>query len=80
MRVTKQVRDYISLATNELDQMGIEWTVEIDSRHSRLIYVVGGRTLVTGISNSPSDKRAALNLRTQVRIAVKQEMERQQCR
>ena len=80
MRVTKQVRDYISLATNELDQMGVEWTVEIDSRHSRLIYVVGGRTLVTGISNSPSDKRAALNLRTQVRIAVKQEMERQQCR
>jgi hypothetical protein len=80
MRVTKQVRDYISLATNELDQMGLEWTVEIDSRHSRLIYVVGGRTLVTGISNSPSDKRAALNLRTQVRIAVKQEMERQQCR
>jgi hypothetical protein len=80
MRVTKQVRDYISLATNELDQMGIEWTVEIDSRHSRLIYVVGGRTLVTGISNSPSDKRAALNLRTQVKIAVRQEMERQQCR
>jgi hypothetical protein len=80
MRVTKQVRDYISLATNELDQMGLEWTVEIDSRHSRLIYVVGGRTLVTGISNSPSDKRAALNLRTQVRIAVRQEMERQQCR
>ena len=80
MRVTKQVRDYISLATNELDQMGLEWTVEIDSRHSRLIYVVGGRTLVTGISNSPSDRRAALNLRTQVKIAVKQEMERQQCR
>jgi hypothetical protein len=80
MRVTKQVRDYISLATNELDQMGIEWTVEIDSRHSRLIYVVGGRTLVTGISNSPSDKRAALNLRTQVKIAVRQEMERQQCK
>jgi len=35
---------------------------------------------VTSLSNSPSDKRAALNLRTQVRIAVKQEMERQQCR
>jgi hypothetical protein len=80
MRITKQVREYISLATKELDELGLEWTVEIDSRHSRLIYVVGGRTLVTSLSNSPSDKRAALNLRTQVRIAVKQEMERQQCR
>jgi hypothetical protein len=80
MRVTKQVRDYISLATKELDELGLEWSIEIDSRHSRLIYVVGGKTLVTGISNSPSDRRAALNLRTQVKIAVKQEMERQQCR
>lgn len=72
MKITKQVREYISLAVKELEDMGIRWEIEIDKRHSRLIYYVNGRTIVTGIGNSPSDRRAALNLRSQVRNTVKQ--------
>jgi hypothetical protein len=72
MRITKQVREHISLATERLDEMGIPWTVEICSRHSKLIYWVDGKQMVAPVSNSSSDRRARLNFRSNVCKIVQQ--------
>lgn len=71
MKVTKQVRDYIGLAVKELDEAGIPWEVEAGGKHFRLVYFVGGREFGMTVSNSPSDKRSALNFRTQVRRTIR---------
>lgn len=72
MKITKQVREHISLATERLDEMGIPWTVEICSRHSKLIYWVNGKQLFSPVSNSSSDKRARFNFRSNVYKTVQQ--------
>lgn len=71
MRLTKQVRSYISLAVKELDEAGIAWEVEAGGKHFRLVYSVDGREFGAVISNSPSDRRSALNFRSQVRKTIK---------
>lgn len=73
MRMTKQVREHISLATQRLDDMGIPWTVEICSRHSKLIYWINGREFFSPVPNSSSDKRGRLNLRSNVCKIIQQQ-------
>lgn len=71
MRITKQVRDYIALAVKELDDAGISWEYEAGSKHHRLVYQVNGKPCVAIVSISPSDRRAALNFRSQVRKTIR---------
>lgn len=71
MRLTKHVRNYISFAVKGLDEAGIAWEVEAGGKHFRLVYSVDGREFGAVISNSPSDRRSALNFRSQVRKTIK---------
>jgi hypothetical protein len=63
--------DHISLAVKELDEAGIPWEVETGGKHSRLTYLVDGKEFGLTVSNSPSDKRSALNLRADVRRTIR---------
>lgn len=71
MKITKQVRDHIGLAVKALDEAGIPWELEAGGKHFRLVYFVGGREFGMTVSNSPSDVRSALNLRSQVRNSIR---------
>ena len=63
----RKIREYLEPTINELDSAGIPWEVETGSKHKRLLYNVGGRIFSATICGTPSDKRAALNLRSDVR-------------
>ena len=71
MKITKQVREHIALAVKELDESGRPWELEVGGKHNRLLYVVGGRTLVAILPTSPSDHRAALNFRSYIRKTIR---------
>lgn len=71
MKITKQVRDYVSLAVKELDEAGIPWEFEAGSKHHRLVYYVNGKPCVATVSISSSDRRAALNFRSQIRKTIR---------
>lgn len=72
VRVPRSIKDLIDMTTRELDEMGIPWELEFCGKHSRLIYTVRGKTIVTTISKSASDRRASLNLRSLVRSSIRQ--------
>ena len=65
--ITRKIREYLEPTIRELDAAGIAWDFESGGKHKRLLYKVGGRTFVSAICSTPSDKRAALNLRRDVR-------------
>jgi hypothetical protein len=71
VRISKQVRDYISLAIQELDAMGIPWEIEFGKRHHKMLYKVDGKVWTMAVSNSPSDKRSSLNFRSQVLNSIR---------
>jgi hypothetical protein len=71
MKLTKQVREHIALAIQDLDDAGIPWQIEFGRKHHKLLYVVDGKVLSMGVSGSPSDRRAALNFRKQVRNSIR---------
>lgn len=71
MKITKKVRNHISLAVKELDEAGIAWEVEAGGKHFRLVYSVNGREFGAIISNSPSDRRSNLNFRSDVRKTIR---------
>ena len=73
MRVPHRLREYISLTTNLLDDMKIEWSLDMAHKHPRLLYSVNGRPLMQVVSSSSSDKRAALNMRGDVLRAIRKE-------
>jgi len=73
MRVPHRLREYISLTTNLLDDMKIEWSLDMAHKHPRLLYSVNGKPLMQVVSSSSSDKRAALNMRGDVLRAIKKE-------
>lgn len=75
MRITKQVREHISLATQALEDHGIEYQIEISSRHSRLVYWINDKRFFATVSNSTSDNRARLNLRSDVMRTIRQQGE-----
>ena len=71
----KRMKDLISLAAKDLDDMKISWVVEVRRKHSRLIYSLAGERITTIISNTASDVRAAMNLRSNVRNEIKRRRE-----
>jgi len=71
MKIPKQVREYIALAVQDLDEAGIPWQVELGKRHHKLLYEIEGKVWTMTVSNSPSDKRSALNFRSQVRNSIR---------
>jgi hypothetical protein len=71
MKISKQVREYIALAVQDLDDAGIPWQIEFGKRHHKLLYEVDGKVWTMTVSNSPSDKRSALNFRSQVRNSIR---------
>jgi hypothetical protein len=71
MKIPKQVREYIALAVQDLDDAGIPWQVEFGKRHHKLLYEVEGKVWMMTVSNSPSDRRSALNFRSQVRNSIR---------
>jgi hypothetical protein len=71
MRISKQVREYIALAVQDLDDAGIPWEIEFGKRHHKLLYEIEGKVWTMTVSASPSDKRSALNFRSQVRNSIK---------
>ena len=73
MRVPHRLREYISLTTNLLDDMKIEWSLDVAHKHPRLLYSVNGKPLMQVVSASSSDRRAALNMRGDVLRAIRKE-------
>ena len=71
MKLTKKIRDHMALATQELDAAGIAWEIEICKRHKRLVYEIDGKVMFATVSNSPSDKRSSLNLKSDVRNSIR---------
>jgi hypothetical protein len=71
MKITKQVREYIALAVQDLDDAGIPWQIELGRKHHKLLYEVDGKGWTMTVSGSPSDRRAALNFRKQVRNSIR---------
>lgn len=73
MRVPHRLREYISLTTNLLDDMKIEWSLDVAHKHPRLLYSVNGKPFMQVVSASSSDKRAALNMRGDVLRTIRKE-------
>jgi len=72
MKITKQVREYISLTAQALEDHGIEWQIEISSKHSKLLYWINDQRFFATLSNSTSDNRARLNLKSDVMRTIRQ--------
>jgi hypothetical protein len=73
MRVPHRLREYISLTTNLLDDMKIEWSLDMAHKHPRLLYSINGKPFMQIVSGSSSDKRAALNMRGDVLRTIRKE-------
>jgi hypothetical protein len=73
MRVPHRLREFISLTTNLLDELGIEWTLDTKHKHPRLLYRVNGKGFIQVVAGSSSDVRAAMNMRGDVLRAIKRE-------
>ena len=71
MKLTKQVREHIALAIQDLDDAGIPWQIEFGRKHHKLLYEVDGKVITMTVSGSPSDRRASLNFRKQVRNSIR---------
>lgn len=53
-----------------LDGMGVQYAFEVDRRHIRLIVKGNGQMAHVTISVSPSDRKALLNVKRDVRHAL----------
>jgi hypothetical protein len=73
MRIPHRLREYISLTTNLLDDMKVEWSLDMAHKHPRLLYSINGKPFMQIVSGSSSDKRAALNMRGDVLRTIRKE-------
>lgn len=73
MKVPHRLREQVSLTTNLLDELEIEWTIDIQRKHPRLLYSVNGRGFIQVIAGSSSDVRSAMNMRGDVLRAIRKE-------
>ena len=73
MRVPHRLRGQVSLTTNLLDELEIEWTLDIRHKHPRLLYSVNGKGFIQVIAGSSSDIRAAMNMRGDVLRTIRKE-------
>jgi hypothetical protein len=73
MRVPHRLREFISLTTNLLDELEIEWTIDMQHKHPRLLYSVNGKGFIQVVAGSSSDVRAAMNMRGDVLRTIRKE-------
>jgi hypothetical protein len=73
MRVPHRLREQVSLTTNLLDELEIEWTIDTQHRHPRLLYTVNGKGFIQVIAGSTSDVRSAMNMRGDVLRTIRKE-------
>jgi hypothetical protein len=71
VKLSRKVRDFIALAVQDLDDAGIPWQIEFGKRHHKMLYEIDGKVWTLIVASSPSDKRAALNFRSQVRNSIR---------
>ena len=62
----------LDAVTSVLKESGIAYTIERGGKHLRVRYWVGDRRCVATVSLSPSDRRAAFNVRTQTRRSIRE--------
>lgn len=74
MKVPHQLREKVSLTTNLLDELEIDWALDIQQKHPRLLYEVNGKGFFQVISDSPFDIRAAMNMRGEVLRTIRKEL------
>lgn len=63
----------LDMALSELGQVGIKPLIEHGGKHLRLYWKNGGEPRSTTVAVSSSDRRAPLNVRTQVRAILRQD-------
>jgi hypothetical protein len=73
MRVPHRLRGQVSLTTNLLDELKIEWTLDTQHKHPRLLYSVNGKGFIQVIAGSSSDARSAMNMRGDVLRNIRKE-------
>ena len=73
MRVPHRLRGQVSLTTNLLDELKIEWTLDMQHKHPRLLYSVNGKGFIQVIAGSSSDARSAMNMRGDVLRNIRKE-------
>jgi hypothetical protein len=73
MKVPHRLREQVSLTTNLLDELEIEWTIDMQHRHPRLLYRVNGKGFIQVIAGSTSDVRSAMNMRGDVLRNIRKE-------
>lgn len=73
MKLPRKVREQASLATKMLDEMNIEWKVDVSHKHPRLLYFIDGKTFIQVFSRSASDKRSSLNMKSDICKTIRQQ-------
>lgn len=73
MKVPRRLREQVSLTTNLLDELEIEWTIDIQHKHPQLLYSVNGKGFIQVIAGSSSDVRSAMNMRGDVLRTIRKE-------
>ncbi len=73
MKLPRKVREQASLATKMLDEMNIEWKVDVSHKHPRLLYFIDGKTFIQVFSRSASDKRSNLNMKSDICKTIRQQ-------
>jgi hypothetical protein len=64
--------DCLDAVISVLAEFGLPYTVSRGTKHMRVHYEVAGRRMVATIAGSPSDHRAALNIRSQTRRCIRE--------
>ena len=67
------MREQVSLTTDLLDVLKIEWKIDMQRKHPRLIYSVNGKGFIQVIAGSSSDIRSAKNMRGDVLRTIRKE-------
>jgi hypothetical protein len=73
MRVPHRLRGQVSLTTDLLDKLKIEWTIDMQRKHPRLLYTMNGKGFIHVIAGSSSDIRSAMNMRGDVLRTIRKE-------
>jgi hypothetical protein len=64
-------KEWWDIVEEELDRKGVtEYSVRKGGRHLKLVFRIRGERFVTFLSGSPSDWRAARNIRSQLKRLV----------
>ena len=73
MKMPRKMREQASLVTKMLDEMNIEWKVDVSHKHPRLLYFIDGKLFIQVFSRSASDKRSSLNMKSDICKTIRQQ-------